>query len=135
MGKEGAFLAADAAADLHNDALVVVGVVGQQEKLQFLLQILTALFGGGKFLLAEFLHVRVGAHQLQRVVHVLPGAQIGPVGRYHRLQLLLLLQICCRLFRVSVKIGLLRTGAQLDIFFFHQFQLIQHRCLQFLHDL
>ena len=107
VGKEGRFLTADAAADLHNDALVVVRVAREQQNFQFLLQPLAVLLGGGKFLLAEGLELRVaGVHQFARVGHGLRGGLIFPVGLDDGLELLLLFEQLARSLGIGIEVGL-----------------------------
>ena len=93
MGEQRAFLAADAAADLHDDALVVVRVAREKENFQFLLQRLQLFLVRGKFLLAERLHLRLqplGEHGAQ-VVLLLRRFHIAAVGRDDGFELPLLL--------------------------------------------
>ena len=78
-----AFLAADAAPDLHDHALVVVRVAREQENFQFLLQFLQLFLVRRKFLLTQRLHVRVkpfGEHGAQ-VILLLHRFSIAAVGR------------------------------------------------------
>ena len=84
VGEQGAFLAADAAANLHDDVLVVVGVLGQQQNLQFFKKFFLGGLGLGKFLLGQLLHFRV-AHQLQSALHVGFGLFVGMEGLHNGL--------------------------------------------------
>ena len=61
-GKQRALLAADTGPDLQHHALVVVGVFGQQQTLQLVLQPLPLRLGGGQLLLPKLLQLRVGQH-------------------------------------------------------------------------
>jgi hypothetical protein len=93
VGEQRAFLAADAAADLHDDALVVVRVARQQENFQLLLQFLQLFLVCGEFLLAQLFHFRVeplGEHGAQ-VVLLLRRFHIAAVGRDDGFELPLLL--------------------------------------------
>ena len=93
VGEQGAFLAADAAPDLHDDALVVVRVAREKENFQFLLQRLQLFLVLGKFLLAERLHLRLqplGEHGAQILLLRL-RAPVAAVGRDDGLELPLLL--------------------------------------------
>ena len=101
----------------------------QQQNLQFLLQFLAAPLCIRVFFLTQRLQLGIGltGHHLRSLLHVPLRALIAAEGGDDRLQLLLLLQIRRSPLRVGIKIRLLRAGAQLHIFFFHQFQLVQHK--------
>ena len=71
-------------------AMSSLGIPGQQEHLDLLLQPGHVLLGLVELLLGQLLHVRV-AHQRLGVRQILPAALVGPVGSDHRLQLPLLL--------------------------------------------
>ncbi len=90
VGEQGRLLPAHAGPDLHDHVLVIVGIPGQQEHLDLLLQPGHVLLGLVELLLGQLLHVRV-AHQRLGVRQILPAALVGPVGSDHRLQLPLLL--------------------------------------------
>ena len=126
--KQGALLAAHAGADLEDDVLAVVRVMGQQQDSKLLLECGGALLCAGQLLLAQGLQLGVGlpGHQLRRILHIPLRRAVGAVGRDDRGQLLLLAQPRRRLFRVGVKIRLLCAGAQLLIAVLDLFQLIQH---------
>ena len=79
MGEQGAFLAADAAADLHDNAFFVVGIFGQQQNLQLTIKLFAAGFRADEGLLAKFLHFRV-AHKLLSICHLLQRGIIGVEG-------------------------------------------------------
>ena len=59
VGKQGAFLAAYAAANLHNDVFFIVGVFGQQQDLQLFVKLLLCRLGLGVGLLTQLLHFRI----------------------------------------------------------------------------
>ena len=61
-GKQRAFLAACAAANLNVDILLVVRVLGQQQDFQFVLQTGNVALGLLQLLLRQLFHVRVGQH-------------------------------------------------------------------------
>ena len=130
VGEEGALLAADAAADLHDDVLVVVGVPGQEEDAEPVLQLLGVLLRGLVLLLEEVLHLGLLGHQGQGLGHVglrlFPGAK----SRDHGGKLPLFLQKAGRLLRVGVKIGLLCSRAQLVVSVFHLGQFFFHNSLR-----
>ena len=94
VGKEGAFFAPYAAADFHNDVFFIVGILGQQQELEFLLQLSFRLFGGLKLLLAELLHLRVGlpGQQLPGLLLVLLGLPEGGISFYNGFQFVFFLQ-------------------------------------------
>ena len=126
VGKQGALLAADAAADLHDDVLPVVGVLGQEQDAELVLQCLALLLGGLILVLQKLLHFGLLAHHGQRLVHRGPGLLPGAEGLHHGLQLPLLAQIPCRQLRVRVKIRLLASGAELVVFVFQKGQFFFH---------
>ena len=61
-GKQRAFLAARAAANLNVDILLVVRVLGQQQDFQLSLQTGNVALGLLQLLLRQLFHVRVGQH-------------------------------------------------------------------------
>ena len=87
-GKQRALLAADAGPDFQHHVLVVVGVTGQQQALQFILQPLPLRLGGGQLLLAQLLQLGVGQH-FRGGGHIGLRPGVGPVCLHHRRQLLL----------------------------------------------
>ena len=128
VGEEGALLAADAAADFHDDVLVVVGVPGQQQDFQLLLQLLQVLFGLGKFLLAQIPHVLVqlAVQHFPEILGLLGGLDIAAIGADDGLQLPLLPQKLGRGLGVGVKIGLGRPFRHFVVAVFHRLEFIQH---------
>jgi len=111
VGKEGTFLAAHTATDLHDDAFFVVGVFWQQQNLQLLKQFFFLCLGSGKGLLAQFLHFGI-RHQLFGIRHILLSLLIGLEGFYNGLQVIFLPEQLCRLFGVGIKIRLLGFETQ-----------------------
>ena len=122
VGKEGALFPADAAADFHNDVLVVVGVPGQQQDFQLLLQGLQVLLGLGVLLLAELAHflLQLPVQHFPEVLGLLPGLTIAAVGVHQRLQLPLLPQELGRGLGIGVKIRLGRPLRHLVVAVFHR---------------
>ena len=106
VGKQGAFLTAHAAANLYDDAFVIVGVFGQQQNLQFPVEPLLFGLGIAVGLLAQLLHLRIG-HELFSIVHLLLGPVIGCVSRNNGLQVVLFPEKLGRLLGVGVEIRLL----------------------------
>ena len=84
VGKQGAFLAAHAAPDLHDHILFVIGILGQQQNLQFFVKGFLLAFCGGEGLLAQLLHFGV-RHQLLGVQHLLFRSDIGVVSLHNGL--------------------------------------------------
>ena len=128
VGEQGAFLAADAAPDLHDDALVVVRVAREKENFQFLLQRLQLFLVLGKFLLAERLHLRLqplGEHGAQILLLRL-RAPVAAVGRDDGLELPLLLQQLRGRLRVVIKIRLRGPLGHFEIPRLDQLQFLQH---------
>ena len=125
VGKQGAFLPAHAATDLHNDALVVVGVLGKQQELDFPGQTLLFRLCGGVGFLAQLLHFRL-RHQLLGIRHFRLRPSVGPVGGHDGFQVVFLPQQGSGLFGVRVEIRLLGFGAELFVSVSYFFQFIQH---------
>ena len=128
VSKQGAFLAAHTAADLHDNALFVVGIFGQKQDLQLLIQILLSLFRRLIGLLTKLLHLRV-AHQFLGICHIPLCGTIGMVCLHDGLQIIPLPQGGGRFFGVIIKVRLFRPGADLLIAVCHRRQLVQHGSL------
>ena len=92
VGEQGSLLPTGAAADFHNDVLPVVGVLGQQEQLQLLLQAGELYPLLPDLLLGHLLQLPVGGllQQLLGAGEVLPALTPGPVGLHNGLNLLVL---------------------------------------------
>ena len=88
MGKQGGFLAAGTAADLHDDVFAVVHVLGQQQNFEIIFQLCHILTFFADFLLYHLLEVRVKCARFfqqsfglcQMILCGLPRA----VGLHHR---------------------------------------------------
>ena len=115
VGKQGAFLAADAAPDLHNHVFVVVGIFGQQQNLQLVIQLLLLGLGLGVGFLAQLFHFRIG-HQFLGFFHILLGLAVGLVSFHNGFQVIFFFNQPGRLFRVGVKIRLFGFCAELFVF-------------------
>ena len=88
VGKQGGFLAACTAPDLHDDAFAVVDVPGEQQNFEIFFQLCHILTFFADFLLYHLFEVRIGSGFFQqgpglRQV-ILRGLQC-PVGLHHRL--------------------------------------------------
>ena len=121
VGKKRTLLAAHAAANFHNDALIVVRVARQKQNLELLLQLLELLFEGRIFLLTERFHFRVKAARIQhlaQLVRLFFRFAEASVGRHDRLQPLLLAQELGSRLRVCVKIRLPGALGHFHISFF-----------------
>ena len=105
VGEQGAFLTADTAPDLHNDALVVIGILGQQQDLQLFKQLFLLLFGSGIGLLAELLHFRI-AHQFFGIQHILLCLPVSLKSFHDGLQVILFPQQLGSLLGIVIKIRL-----------------------------
>ena len=119
VGEQGALLAAHAAANLHDDVLAVIGIAGQQQKAQPVLQLRGLLLGGLVFVLQKALHLGLLAHQRERFRHVGLGPLPAAEGRHDRFQIPLLLQILRSQLRIGVEVRLLAPRAELLIFVFN----------------
>ena len=122
-------LSAHAAADLHNDILVVIGVLGQEQELKLSLQPLQLRVGLEQLLLSQLPHLRVG-QQLLCLSQALPGGQIASIGFHHRAQFILFLIQTGH--RGGVVIGLRGGQSCLDlaVFCLNGGKFLQHRNLQ-----
>ena len=91
--EQGCLIAACTCADLQDDILIIVRVFRQQQDLQFLLQLLHALLGIGKFLFGKLAHLLVALlfQKCQAVFDVLLCLLVGLVCLYQRRQVSLLL--------------------------------------------
>ena len=128
MGKQGAFFAAHPGPEFQNHVFPVVGVLGQEQELQPLLQLREIPLGLVQLLLTELLHLRLlGLREhLQQVVHGLLFPDIGPIGLHHRLQLALLPEQPGGLLRVVVEV---RPGghiADLQVAVLHRRKFVEH---------
>ena len=85
---------------------IIIGIFGQQQDLQLLIQFLHSLLGIRIGLLTQFLHLRV-AHQLLGIRHILLCPAVIPVSLYNRLKVIFLPEQLGSLFGVCVKIRLL----------------------------
>ena len=57
--KQSGFISAGAGPDLHDDILVIIGVLGQKQHLQGVLQLLDTRLGSGKLFLEHLAHLLV----------------------------------------------------------------------------
>ena len=110
VGKQGGFLAACTAPDLHDDAFAVVDVPGEQQNFEIFFQLCHILTFFADFLLYHLFEVRIGSGFFQqgpglRQV-ILRGLQC-PVGLHHRLGCAVLLHQPAEQRRVT---GGLRLG-------------------------
>ena len=87
MDKQRTLLPTDAAPQLHDDVATVVRVPGQQQELQFLLQLFQPFPGVGQFLLGQFPEIRI-MEQFLRLFPVRQGLAVGVIGLHHRAQFL-----------------------------------------------
>ena len=115
MGKQGAFLAADAAADFHNDVFFVIGVFGKEQNLDFFGKSFLLRLGGGVGFLTKRLHFRV-CHQLLGVRHVLLRLIVGVKGLHNGFQVIFFPKQLRRFLGVGIKIRLLGFGGKLLVF-------------------
>ena len=124
--KQRRLLAAHASPNLYDDVFPVVGIPGQQQDPDLLLQTGHVSLGLGVLLLGQLLHIRIGEEGF-RVGKVPLAPFIGPVGRYHRLQLPLLPVELCHPCRVGVGLGRRQAGLQFGILIFQRSEfLFQH---------
>ena len=85
-GKQGTFVAAGAAADLNNYIFVVVGIPGQQQNFQLLLQLFQRCLAVFQFFSCQIAQLRVAfaLQQLSGFFRRRLGGFIAGKGLYHR---------------------------------------------------
>ena len=130
MGEQGRLLPPYPGPDLHNDVLVVVGVLGQQQNLNFPLQPGDVLQGLVIFLLGQLPHLRVA----QQRMGLVPGLQrllIGAEGLHQGGKLRLLLVQPGHLGRVVIGLRRGQPGLDLAVFRLDGNEFIQHSCASF----
>ena len=120
--EQGTLLPANASPDLQDHVLLIVGILGQQQTLQFLLHPLRLRFCRGKFLLGQFTQLRVGQHLLG-VGLILLCLAVGPECRHDGGQFLLFPAQTGQLFPVTVhrRIGQLALDLRQALLDFCQF--------------
>ena len=120
-GKEGRLLAPYATANLHDDILIVIGVLGQQENGQFLLQLLFSLAVLRNLCLQQMLHLRVIFFPQHFLVLSQPLAYlfILTVSFYNRGQLGVLLGVALPFRHILHGIRVTDQGFQFQIFIFY----------------
>ena len=125
MGKEGAFLTANTATDLHDDAFLVIGIFGQQQDPQLVTQLLHFFLGLLEGLLAKIPHFRI-RHQFLGISQVLLCPAVLQIAFRNGLQVILFPQQFGCLLGIVIKIRLFRFGTQLFIAAIDSLQFIQH---------
>ena len=120
---------ADAAADLHDDVLLIVRVLRQQQDLDLLLQPLPFRPGRLKLLLGKGAHLRI-FHQFLRSRHIGLRALPGLIGRGQRLQLPRLPLTAGVELRIGIGLRLLHAAQQFLILIFKPLQPVKHRSLR-----
>ena len=124
-GKKGAFLAADAAADLHDDVFSVVRILWQQKDFQFLGD---AIHSGSRLderFPREIIHFGVG-EELFRTLRLPPEGLVARIGIHQRGKLGLLAAERRGLLRVRPDLALREHILDLGVFPRETFQLFQH---------
>ena len=114
VGKQGALLSPNAAADLQNHIPAVVGIFGQQEDGQLFFQRLQFRFGFSQFLLRHFLHFRV-MKQLLRLLTAAFRSPVGTVSLHHWGKLFEFSVDLVQLFRIAVNLRIAQPGLQILI--------------------
>ena len=79
--------------DLHDDILIVIGVLGKEKNAELLLQLSHPLFGLQEFLLSEFPHLFVALlfQYLERILNTSAARLVFSVRRHDGRQIALLL--------------------------------------------
>ena len=124
-GKKGAFLAADAAADLHDDVFSVVRILWQQKDFQFLGD---AIHSGSRLaerFPREIFHFGVG-EELFRTLRLPPEGLVARIGIHQGGKLGLLAAEHRGLLRVRPDLALREHILDLGVFPRETFQLFQH---------
>ena len=128
MRKQCALLAANAAAQFHDDIALIVGVFGQQQNLDLLLQLLQQFLCRSKLLLRHFPEFRVMKQFFRRRFI---GRSLTPrfICLYHRAQFLQFPVNVAQLFSVSIHIGAGKLKLQILVPQSQCFQFFLHRVL------
>ena len=117
VGKQGGFLAAGTAADLHDDVFAIVHVLGQQQNFEIIFQLCHILTFFADFLLYHLLEVRVKCSGLlQQSFGLRQMIQRGlpvPVSLHHRLGVVILPHQFAEQCRVGGGIGLVQPHGKL----------------------
>ena len=124
-GEQRAFLAARAAADLHENVFLVVRVLGQEQDLELVLEPRDVSLGLLELFLRQLFHVRVGQH-LERVLLRLLCFFIGAERRDDRLELVALLEELGRPVGIVVQPGFGEARFQLVHALGKGFQFLKH---------
>ena len=114
VGEEGCLFASHAGPDLHDHVLAVVGIPGQQEDLDLLLQGLDVPLGLGELLPGHLPQLRVAQQGLRLLQVRLPAFEM-PVGGHQGLQLPLLPVEPGHQVRVAVGLRRAQLGLQVLI--------------------
>jgi len=115
-GKERRLFPARARADLHDDVLIVVGVLGGQGKADFLLQAGCLGLERGKFLPRQLFELRVaGGERFPRGGDLPHDAQIFPRAGQRFLQVRVLFEAVAPAFGVRHGVGLGQEQAQFQL--------------------
>ena len=105
MGKQSALLSSDTAPQFHDHIAAVVGVFGQKQPPQFVLQPRLLCLCTLQFLLRKITEIRIMKQLLRRktvTLCLLPGSK----GLHHRLDLFQLPVDGTQLLRISINRGL-----------------------------
>ena len=88
-GEQSRLVAAGTSPDFHNNVLVIVGILGQEQNLQLIFQLLNPLSGIGQFLLRQLPHllVRLLLQDGKTVLHILLRFFVRGIGLHQRSQI------------------------------------------------
>ena len=92
-GKQGGFVPARACADLHDDVLVIVGILGKKQYFDPVFQFPDPLSGLGELFLGQIAHLLVSLllEHLQGLISCLPALAVFTICLYKRRQVALFL--------------------------------------------
>ena len=124
-GKQRALFAADTGPDFQHDILFIIGVAGQQQALQLLLQPIPLCLGGHQLFLTQLAQLRIGQH-FRSSGNIGLSLGVSAVSLRHRRQLLLLAAQLCHCLTVGIHRGVRKLALDLGQAMGDFFQLIQH---------
>ena len=114
MSEQHPLLAADPAADLHDDVFAVIGIFRKEQKLQFMFQLIPAGHGIFQFVLCQFPHLGI-IHEALGIVHGRNRLLIAPEGGDHRFQFSQFPRAAGIGFRIGIYLRLLHSLLQFYI--------------------
>ncbi len=116
-GKKSCLITARARADLHDHVLIIIGILGEQQDLQLLLQLLHPLLGFGELLLQHFPHflIALALQHGEGILDILLTFLVFGVCLHKRRKIALLLHQLAETFLIVYHIRLMELVHHLFI--------------------